>query len=179
MIKTLFLFFFIALSNGCMMMGLKTHGTMTESSGRALPKIVQKTNKGEMFNKMIKKAVLDLSKKELDISSVAVWRIKTQSAGLDVELVRQKLISELVNLNHFKVISRQRLSELLEEQSLALSGSIDEKNAVEIGGLIGVEGFIDGYVQFEDNRLTLSLKLVETRSGIITWAKTIEMPDVF
>jgi len=41
-----------------------------------------------------------------------------------------------------------------------------------------VDDFIDGYVQIDNNHLALSLKLIETQSGLITWAKTIEMPAV-
>lgn len=72
------------------------------------------------------------------------------------------------------MISRERLSELLREQSLSLSGSVDEKGAVEIGKLVGVEGFIDGYASLDKNRFTLNLFLIETKSGVILWAKTIE-----
>jgi len=89
-------------------------------------------------------------------------------------MVRQKLITRLAGMNRFKVISRERLSDLLKEQSLSLSGSIDEKSAVVIGKLVGVEGFIDGYVSLDDDRFILNFFLIETKSGVIVWAKTIE-----
>lgn len=159
--------------NGCMMMGMRMGKPMMSSYSIQ----VQRINKGQTIEEMIDEAVLNLSQKNLNISSVAVWQIKSKTAGVDVEMIRQKLITRLVNLDRFKVIARARLSELLDEHSLSLSGTIDEKNAVEIGKLIGVEGFIDGYAAIENNRLSLSLTLIETRSGVIVWAKTIERSD--
>ncbi len=123
---------------------------------------------------MVKEVVKDLSSQDLDINSIAVWRIKSQTAGLNVEVIRQKLITKLVTLNRFKVITRQRLSELLDEQLLSDSGALDEKSVVEFGNLIGVEGFIDGYASVENNRFVLSFTLIETKSGVIVWAKTVE-----
>lgn len=140
------------------------------------PRKVQKVNTGQAIDQMIEEAVLDLSKQNLDINSIAVWQIKSQTADLETETIRQKLITQLDNMNRFKVVTRERLSELLEEQGLSLSGTIDDKSAVEIGNLIGVEGFISGFASLENDRLILSFTLFETKSGVIIWAKTLESP---
>lgn len=162
----------MSISTGCMKMGMKRDGHMMEPMAFRSPKQVEEINVIEAIDHMIEKAVLDLSKQNFDLKSVAVWQIKSQSAGLDVEVIRQKLISKLVTLNLFKVVSRKRLNELLEEQGLSLSGTIDDKNAVDIGNLIGVEGFIDGYASVENDRFILSFTLIETGTGVIIWAKT-------
>jgi PBP1b-binding outer membrane lipoprotein LpoB len=62
------------------------------------------------------------------------------------------------------------LEELLDEHSLSLSGAIDEKSAVEIGKLIGV----DGYTAMENEKFILNFNLIETSTGIIVWSKTAE-----
>jgi len=46
----------------------------------------------------------------------------------------------------FKVIDRQNLKSVLSEQKLSLSGLVDDKNAVKIGKLIGVQGIWTGAV---------------------------------
>jgi PBP1b-binding outer membrane lipoprotein LpoB len=89
-----------------------------------------------------------------------------------VELIRRKLISRLIALTKLRITDRQILNKLLAEQSLSLSGSIDQENAVDIGNLIGVEGFIDGYISMEDNHFILSLNLIETETGEVIWMKT-------
>ncbi len=169
-------FLIALLLASCMKMGMKRGGPMMESMPFRSPDQVEDINKGQAIDQMIEEAVLDLSNQKPDINRVAVWQIKSQTAGLDVEVIRQKLISKLVTLNLFKVVSRERLNELLAEQGLSLSGTIDEKSAVEIGNLIGVEGFIDGYASIENYRFILSFTLIEARSGVIIWAKTLESP---
>lgn len=169
----LFLILVMVVVNSCMM-GMKMAGPMM---GQLITNTSIKergVNTGKALNKMIKEVATDLSSQELDISSIAVWRIKSQTAGLNVEEIRQKLITHLVALNRFKVITRKRLSKLLDEQLLTDSGALDEKSAVEFGNLIGVEGFIDGYASVENNRFVLSFTLIETKSGVIVWAKTVE-----
>ena len=168
----------VFLSSGCMMMGLMSGRPMMGSTSFKSVDEVQEFNQGQVIDQIIEEAVSDLFAHSLDISSIAVWKIKSQTAGLDVEVIRQKFIAELVDVNRIKVISRELLSELLEEHSLSLSGTINENSAVEIGNLIGVEGFIDGYASIDNGRLILSFTLVDTKSGVIIWAKTFEQPPV-
>ena len=170
----LFLLMNIFFLSGCMHMGMSRGHTMMKPMKYGESKTVQQVNKGKAIEQMIEEAVLDLAKQDIGITTLAVWQIKSQTAGVDVEMVRQKLIARLAGSDRFKVISRERLSDLLKEQSLSLSGTVDEKSAVEIGKLIGVEGFIDGYASLENDRFILSFKLIESKSGVILWAKTIE-----
>ena len=156
--------------NGCMMMGMH----MGRNRNYTAPSRLDKINKGNLTDQMVDVAVEDLKIKKPNIKSIAVWQIQSKTSGIDNEVIREKLITRLVNSNHFTVVSRQRLQELLQEQSLSLSGVITEENAAKMGALIGVEGFIDGYSYLENERFILSLKLIETKSGVIVWAKTIE-----
>lgn len=179
-VKMVFSISIIIIINGCMSMGMKlgknmkSHHMMTGYTDKT-----QLVNTDQILDQMIIEAVSDLSSKDLAIGSIAVWKIKSRTAGLNVETARRKLITHLVNLDRFKVLSRERLKEILEEQSLSLSGAIDEKRAVEIGKLIGIEGFIDGYASIDNNRIVLDLSLIETKSGVIVWAKIVEreVPD--
>jgi len=146
---------------------------MDDMMGKSTEK-VQSINSGQVIDRMVEEMVTDLDDHKVKIKSLAVWQIRSKTAGLDVETIRQKIISNIVSLKTFKVIARDRFKEVLEEQSLALSGVIDKNSAVAIGTLIGVDGFIDGYCSLEDNRLILSLNLIETKRGVILWAKIIE-----
>lgn len=164
----------ILFASGCISMGMKMGKTMMETMMPGFTDRVQQINTDQVIDQMIVEAISDLSSKNLDITSIAVWQIKSRIAGIDVEMIRQQIITQLVNSNRHKVVSRQRLEELLSEHRLSLSGTIDESSATEIGQLIGVEGFIDGYASIENERFILSLNLVETKSGVILWANTIE-----
>jgi len=159
--------------NGCMHMGMSNHKKMG-MGGLTSVKKVQEYNKNEKMDQLINYAVDDLSTQSLGISNIAVWRIRSQSAGLDVDLLRAKLITNLVSMSTFQVISRERLDALLQEQELSLSGMINESNATEIGNLIGIEGFIDGYASLDNRELSLTLHLIETKTGRIIWSKTVK-----
>lgn len=151
-------------------------GTLRDSTSKSLESIssekTETTNTEQLIDQMVIDAVSDLSNQDLSINSVAVWGIRTQTIGLNVELIRQKLITRLVNLSQFKVVSRDRLKDLLKEQSLSLTGTIDEKSAVEVGNLIGVGAFVDGFISTDNNQIVLSLTLIETKNGVIIWART-------
>ncbi|MFQ6609276.1 MAG: CsgG/HfaB family protein [Fidelibacterota bacterium] len=156
---------------GCMTMG--SHRKMGMGKSVLIPE-VKKLNKNDKMDRAIEKAVDDLMAQTLDVSNIAIWRIQSQSAGFDVDLLRAKLITDLVSRNTFQVISRDRLDELLDEQELSLSGMIDENSALEMGRLLGVDGFISGYASFNNNRLLLTLHLIESVTGKIVWSISVE-----
>jgi PBP1b-binding outer membrane lipoprotein LpoB len=172
--KVSFIVLSLFLFSSCMKSGMMMGGNMMDTVMGKTTSEVQKINSSQVIDKMIIEVINDFNEKQININSIAVWDIKSKTAGLDVETIRLKLISQLVDQNRVNVISRERLKDLLDEQSLSLSGIIDEHSAIEIGKLIGVEGFIDGYCSLEDNRVILSLNLIETKRGVILWAKIVE-----
>lgn len=58
--------------------------------------------------------------------------------------ISDNLVSRLVSNKYYTVIERTELSKVLEEQTLSLSGVIDETQAAEVGKLLGAEGLIMG-----------------------------------
>lgn len=53
---------------------------------------------------------------------------------------------ETANPSIYEAIERSRMQELIKEQSLSLSGIIDENSAVRMGGILGVDAVIIGSV---------------------------------
>jgi PBP1b-binding outer membrane lipoprotein LpoB len=165
-----FLILIIGLNflSSCMMFGM--HGKNRSSS----LSLKQEKPKSEsvILDEMIDKAVLEFSHKDgIEIKTIAVWKLKTQSTSIDPENIRQKIITNLVNNTSYKVISREHLDKLLAEQSLSISGTIDSTSAISIGKLIGVEGFITGYISKQEKRIELSLSLIKTTTGEVLWSK--------
>ena len=60
------------------------------------------------------------------------------------KIISDNLITKLVDNGHYSVADRDEVYKVLEEQKLSLSGIINEKEAPEIGKLIGVGAFIIG-----------------------------------
>ncbi|KAA3616794.1 MAG: hypothetical protein D8M58_17465 [Calditrichaeota bacterium] len=156
----------LSILTSCMM-GIHKLGRLT---GSEIAKSEQ-LNESGLIDQLIDNAIKDLSKSEKkSIEFIAVWDIKSQGSGLDSENVRQKIINSLVNNTSIKVVSREHLDELLSEQSLTLTGTIDSTKAVKIGSLIGVQGFITGYIAKQKDKIELSLSLIKTSSGEVVWS---------
>ena len=135
---------------------------------------IQTTNRSDKINHMLAEMIDDLSSKNIDIGTVTVWDIQSKTVGIDLERIRQQLIMILVNDSNFEVVSRKRLKKLLEEQNLALSGVLDVDNAVAIGRLVGIEGFIDGYLSIEQDQLEINLNLIDAKKGVVVWALSLD-----
>ncbi len=135
---------------------------------------IQSTNRSDKIENMLIEMIDNLSSKNFDIETITVWDIQSKTVGIDLERIRQQLIMILVNDSNFQVVSRKRLKELLEEQNLALSGVLDVDNAVTIGELVGIEGFIDGYLSIENDQLEINLNLIDAKKGVVVWALSLD-----
>lgn len=71
----------------------------------------------------------------------------TSEAGLDAKLSAYALEAlSSVNDPFLKVVDRDNLQQILDEQRLGLSGVIDENTAVTVGELMGAEAIVTGTV---------------------------------
>jgi PBP1b-binding outer membrane lipoprotein LpoB len=130
---------------------------------------IQSANRSDKIEIMLDEMIDDLSSKDLDIETITVWDIQSMSVGIDLERIRHQLINKLVNNTNFQVVTRRRLKELLEEQNLALSGVLDVDDAVAIGKLVEIEGFMDGYLSVEKDEVEINLSLIDARKGVVVW----------
>ncbi len=55
-----------------------------------------------------------------------------------------------------------------------MSGVLDVDNAVTIGELVGIEGFIDGYLSIDNDHLEINLNLIDAKKGIVVWALSLD-----
>lgn len=157
-------FTLLFLLNGCMMTGM--HGRKYTALQKNKP--VKSLSLEEHLDVMIDRAVTSLIQARLPEKTIAVWDIQSAESGIDTEVVKQKIIDRLVKARQFKVLSRDALQTLLQEQSLSLSGATDSTQNTRIGKLLGVEGFLEGYV----SKNGLFLKLINSGSGEIAWSFT-------
>ena len=83
---------------------------------------------------------------------VAVLEFKNKAQGYAWswyqagQAAQDMMVTELVKIDKYRVIERDRLDALMKEKSLTLSGDVDPKTAVKLGKQLGVEYFIIGNV---------------------------------
>lgn len=107
-------------------------------------------------------------------------------------------ISKLVSANHFEVVEREKLEQILKEQELSLTGISDPEYAIDVGKILGVDAIIfgegnytvkdigewkqplfdeDADEYFQISRLvdvSITYRVVTTTTGLIKASKTIE-----
>ena len=58
--------------------------------------------------------------------------------------VSEQFVAKLVQNGYYTVIERSQIDEILKEQSLSLSGLVDEEQVVQVGNMIGAQALITG-----------------------------------
>lgn len=98
--------------------------------------------------------------------SIAVLPFSTSSKRQDVAMRLQgHAITALTELNDpfIKVVDRENLERILQEQRLGLSGVIDERTAVQVGNLMGAKAVLIGTVA--DYREEAGMVKKSTKNG--------------
>jgi hypothetical protein len=87
--------------------------------------------------------------------------------------------SDLMKTKYYDILERDKLKRILEEQSLAMSGVVDQETAVEIGKLLGVDAMIFGEVtMYQVEPDERGVEKVEKKEGTGRY-KWVEKKNIF
>ncbi|HEX7926306.1 MAG TPA: CsgG/HfaB family protein, partial [bacterium] len=108
---------------------------------------------------------------------VSFWGVDT--AGLfPPEAVMDYLSVGITKEGTFRVVDRENIRLIAEEQQLNQAAFIDEKNAKRLGELYGVDGFLYGTLSRRpEGGYLASLKLMNIYNGVIEWADLIRLDE--
>ena len=84
-----------------------------------------------------------------------------------ISALTDRLRSELHQTNHFQVIEREAMNEVLAEQGFQQSGCTYNECAVEIGHLINVEKIIGGSINKVGSTFSTSIRMINIQNGSI------------
>ncbi|MCX7982810.1 MAG: CsgG/HfaB family protein [Syntrophales bacterium] len=90
------------------------------------------------------------------------------------EIVR----TEIIGTKMYRVVERSQMDRLLSEQKMHYSGLVDEKNAVEIGKILGADKVIIGSVVRIGNNYTINARLIDVKTGEATLGKNVTGDDL-
>jgi TolB-like protein len=100
--------------------------------------------------------------------SIAVLEFKGRGISqTDSEIFTDRFRTEIFNTHRYKVMERDVVNKILDEQKFQLSGLVSDESAVKIGELIGVEQIIVGSVDRMDDLYSVSVRLISIESGQI------------
>lgn len=93
----------------------------------------------------------------------------------------ETLTTKLSEVPDFTLYERSQLNEIVKELKLQISGFVDEKTAVNIGKMHGVEILVLGSYQLMENMLRVSARFVNVESGKVlkTAEATGKLSDIF
>lgn len=83
--------------------------------------------------------------------------------------VADLLITDLAANNNVRVIERDRLQALLQEQNLTKDGAIDPQTAIRIGKLLGAHHMVyGGFMNTGRGQMVLTARTVQVETGVIS-----------
>ncbi len=105
---------------------------------------------------------------------------QTDKQSLTMAL-NEMMIADLSGLSILTLVERERMTEVIEEQRLALTGFIDEETAADAGELLGARFLMTGSLIFTANIVTFSTRITDSESGeiVATASKSGNIENVF
>jgi TonB family protein len=86
---------------------------------------------------------------------------------IEASALADRFASELYNLGIYRLIERERVGEILEEQGFQQSGCTTAECAVEVGQMLGTELIITGSISKVGNVFSVSSRIINVESGEI------------
>ena len=114
--------------------------------------------------------------KRANIKTVSFWDFKS-TTGITEEEVVDILTVYLTKDGSFKVVDRNNLKLILGEQALNQAVFFDEQSAAELGGLFGVQAFINGNLKQDGRQIVADFKMTDIYTGKFVWAAIIKIDE--
>ncbi len=81
--------------------------------------------------------------------------------------------SNLASNSDFKVVEREKLNKILEEQKLNQSGIVDEVAAVKIGKILGATEIVLGSITQLGKTIVITARVIKVETGEIYAGETV------
>ena len=106
------------------------------------------------------------------LQSLAILEIEGSGVSADfLELIKQSLEEAFYNIEGFHVIEREKITLIIAEQQLQLSGMVNEYTAVQIGELLAADMVVTISVTRFTN-LVLTVKFINVKTGEVVFIET-------
>jgi formylglycine-generating enzyme required for sulfatase activity/curli biogenesis system outer membrane secretion channel CsgG len=112
-----------------------------------------------------------------EIQRVSFWDIESPAPLLSEEIIDYLTVA-IANDKSLKLIDRENLKLIYNEQKLNQEIYIDENQARRLGELYGVDAFLYGNISKRiDGEFVASMKMMNVFSGVITWADLLKFRE--
>jgi hypothetical protein len=91
----------------------------------------------------------------------------TKVSNQDAQFLSDRLRTELFETDKFRVLERDKMENILEEQGFQMSGCTSLECAVEAGQLLNVQQMVAGNIGKIEEIYSISLRLIDVKTGAI------------
>ena len=116
-----------------------------------------------------------------DVTRIAITNFKVYGDDPinNIEhVVSNALTTAFVKSKSFKVIERELLSEVLDEQNLIMSGVINEEDVTKIGKLYDVVAIVAGSIYSIEERIEINARIIEVSGASVIAAESIVCTNI-
>lgn len=88
----------------------------------------------------------------------------------------EELTTRLFRTGRFRIIERQLMKNMMEEQKLNASGLIDEKTASKFGRILGVDALTTGTIAELNTSVKINARLIAVETGTVFAVASVKIP---
>ncbi len=107
--------------------------------------------------------------------TIAVFPLTALAFGTDAAsqsamatTLRNMLITEFAENTKFTTLDRSAVDEMLRSRSMSLTGQLGDKDAAEIGQLLGAQYMVQGGMVMDGREARMDLRLVDAETGRVS-----------
>jgi formylglycine-generating enzyme required for sulfatase activity len=108
------------------------------------------------------------------IKTVSFWDFDSNT-DITADEVIDILTVLITRDGSFKVVDRQNLRLILGEQSLNQEVYFDQERTARLGGLFGVQAFVNGTLKLDDGKVVADFKMTDIHTGKFVWAAILRI----
>lgn len=88
----------------------------------------------------------------------------------------EELTTRLFRTGRFRIIERQQMTKMMEEQKLSASGLIDAKTASKFGHILGVDALTIGTIADLNTSVKINARLIAVETGSVFAVASVKVP---
>jgi len=119
------------------------------------------------------------------IRTVAVSRFQNYSGQQKYDFLEEAipgyLVTELKTRAGMNMIERDQLDKVMQEMAISKTSYLDEKNAPQVGQMVGADAVLVGFFQVQKNEIRVDARVIKTSTGEVlkTVSTSGNVNDIF
>jgi len=98
--------------------------------------------------------------------------------GITFKSVEEKIVLKLAKTGNFKVMDKQSLQAIINEQKLTLTGLTEQTNMSKIGQLLNADALLFGRVTLSGETIIINVNMKDVATGAVVWADEFTGEDL-